>query len=63
MPQPIRVSKKIAKNLENLLEKIKTQNLDETIQLHIKKQHKAALEKSFGIAKKLFKIIYRGGSR
>jgi hypothetical protein len=47
----IRVSKKTAEKLENLREKLNAKNLDETIQLLIKKQRKAALDKGFGIAK------------
>ena len=47
----ILVSKKTAETLENLREKFNAQNLDETIQLLVKKQRKAALEKGLGIAK------------
>ncbi len=47
----IRVSKKTARTLETLREKLDAQNLDETIQLLVKKQRKAALNKGFGIAK------------
>ena len=59
----IRVSKKTAEALENLREKLNAQNLDETIQLLVKKQRKAALNKSFGIAKNRSKTIYRGRPR
>jgi hypothetical protein len=51
----IRVSKKTAEVLENLREKLKAQNMDETIQLLVKKQRKAALNKGFGIAKNKIK--------
>jgi DNA-binding MurR/RpiR family transcriptional regulator len=51
----IRVSKKTAQALENLREKLDAQNLDETIQLLVKKQRKAALTKCFGIAKNRLK--------
>jgi superfamily I DNA and RNA helicase len=44
----IRVSRKTAKTLENLREKLGAENLDETIQALVKKQRKAILEKSFG---------------
>ena len=40
--------KKTVQTLENLREKLKAQNLDETIQLLIKKQRKTALTKGFG---------------
>jgi superfamily I DNA and RNA helicase len=51
----IRVSKKTAKTLEHLREKLNAQNLDETIQLLVKQQRKAALDKGFGIAKNRIK--------
>ena len=51
----IRVSKKTAETLEHLREKLNAQNLDETIQLLVKKQRKAALDKAFGIAKSQIK--------
>ncbi len=51
----IRVSKKTAQVLENLREKLDAQNLDETIQLLVKKQRKAALTKGFGAAKNRLK--------
>jgi superfamily I DNA and RNA helicase len=51
----IRVSKKTAQALENLREKLDAQNLDETIQLLVKKQRKAALTKGFGTAKNRLK--------
>jgi len=51
----IRVSKKTAEALENIREKLKAQNMDETIQLLLKKQRKAALNKGFGIAKNKIK--------
>ena len=51
----IRVSKKTAETLEQLREKLKAQNLDETIRLLVKKQRKAALDKAFGIAKNRIK--------
>ena len=43
--------KKTVQTLENLREKLHAQNLDETIQLLIKKQRKTALNKGFGVAK------------
>jgi len=51
----IRVSKKTAEALENIREKLNAQNMDETIQLLVKKQRKAALNKGFGIAKNKIK--------
>jgi hypothetical protein len=51
----IRVSKKTAETLEHIREKLNAQNLDETIQLLIKKQRKAALDQGFGIAKNQIK--------
>jgi len=51
----LRVSKKTAETLEHIREKLNVQNLDETIQLLIKKQHKAVLEKGFGIARNQIK--------
>ena len=51
----IRVSKKTAETLENLREKLNAQNLDETIQLLVKKQRKTIIEKGFGIAKNKIK--------
>jgi hypothetical protein len=51
----IRVSKKTAQTLEHQREKLNAKNLDETIQLLIKKQRKAALDKGFGIAKNKIK--------
>jgi superfamily I DNA and RNA helicase len=51
----IRVSKKTAETLENIREKFKAQTLDETIQLLVKKQRKATLNKGFGIAKNRIK--------
>jgi len=51
----IRVSKKTAETLENLREKLNAQNLDETIQLLVKKQRKAALDHGYGIAKNRIK--------
>ena len=51
----IRVSKKTAKTLEQLREKLNATNLDETIQLLVKKQRKAVLDKGFGIAKNQIK--------
>ena len=51
----IRVSKKTAEALENLREKLKAQNMDETIQLLVRKQRKEALNKGFGIAKNQIK--------
>jgi DNA-binding MurR/RpiR family transcriptional regulator len=47
----IRVSKKTAESLENTRERLKAQTLDETIQLLIKKQRTATLNKGFSIAK------------
>jgi hypothetical protein len=47
----IRVSKKTVETLEYMREKLNAQNLDETIQLLIKKNRKAALERGFGIAR------------
>ena len=51
----IRVSRKTAETLEHLREKLKAQNLDETIQLLVKKQRKAVLDKGFGIARNRIK--------
>ena len=51
----IRVSKKTAETLENIREKLQAQTLDETIQLLVKKQRKATLNKAFGIAKNKIK--------
>ena len=51
----IRVSKKTAETLEHLREKLNAENLDETIQLLVKKQRKAVLDKGFGIAKNRIK--------
>jgi len=51
----IRVSKKTAQTLENLKDKLNAQNLDETIQLLVKKQRKNALNMGFGIAKNRLK--------
>jgi superfamily I DNA and RNA helicase len=51
----IRVSKKTAKTLEDIREKLNAQTLDETIQLLVKKQRKAAIDKGFGIAKNRIK--------
>jgi hypothetical protein len=51
----IRVSNKTAETLENLREKLNAKNLDETIQILIKKQRKTALDKGFGIAKNQIK--------
>ena len=51
----IRVSKKTAETLEHLREKLNAQNLDETIQLLVKKQRKAALDQGFGIAQNKIK--------
>ena len=51
----IRVSKKTAEKLENLREKLNARNLDETIQLLVKKQRKAVLDQAFGIAKNRIK--------
>lgn len=44
----IRVSKQTAETLENLREKLGAQSLDDAIQMLIKRQRKANLEKSFG---------------
>jgi hypothetical protein len=51
----IRVSKKTAQTLEHLREKLNAKNLDETIQLIVKKQRQTALDKGFGIAKNKIK--------
>ena len=51
----IRVSKKTAETLEHLREKLNAKNLDETIQLIVKKQRIAVLDKGFGIAKNRIK--------
>jgi hypothetical protein len=51
----IRVSKKTAETLEHLREKLNAQNLDETIQVLVKKHRKATLDKGFGIAKNQIK--------
>ena len=45
----IRVSKKTAKTLEYLREKLGAESLDEAIQSLVKKQRKDTLEKSFGV--------------
>lgn len=44
----IRVSKQTAETLENLREKMGARSLDEAIQMLVKKQRVANLEKSFG---------------
>jgi len=44
----IRVSKKTAETLERLREKLGAESLDEAIQVLIKKQRKAVLERTFG---------------
>ncbi len=51
----IRVSKKTAETLEHLREKLNAKNLDETIQLLVKKQRKLVLDKAFGVAKNKIK--------
>ena len=51
----IRVSKKTAETLEHLREKLNSRNLDDTIQLLVKKQRKAVLDQAFGIAKNQIK--------
>ena len=51
----IRVSKKTAETLEHLREKLKAQNFDETIQLLMKKQRKAVLDRAFGAARNRIK--------
>jgi superfamily I DNA and RNA helicase len=51
----IRVSKKTVKTLEDMREKFNAQTLDETIQLLVKKQRKAALDKGFGVAQNRIK--------
>lgn len=51
----IRVSKKTAETLEHLREKLNARNLDDTIQLLVKKQRKAVLDQAFGIAKNRIK--------
>ena len=51
----IRVSKKTAETLEHLREKLNAENLDETIQLLVKKQRKAVLDLAFGIARNRIK--------
>ena len=51
----IRVSKKTAQTLEHLREKLNAESLDETIQLLVKEQRKAVLDKGFGIAKNRIK--------
>jgi DNA-binding MurR/RpiR family transcriptional regulator len=51
----IRVSKKTAETLEHLREKLNAKNLDETIQLIVKKQRIAVLDKGFGIARNRIK--------
>jgi translation elongation factor EF-Tu-like GTPase len=51
----IRVTKKTAETLEHFRQKLNAQNLDETIQLLVKKQRKATLDKGFGIAKNRIK--------
>ena len=47
----IRVSKKTAETLENLREKYGAQSIDEAIQILVKQQRNAILEKSFGAAR------------
>lgn len=62
----IRVSKKTAKTLEDMRKKLNAQTLDETIQMIVKKQRKAALDKGFGIAQnriKPFTETNRGENR
>jgi hypothetical protein len=51
----IRVSKKTAETLEHLREKLKAQNFDETIQLLVRKQRKAVLDRAFGAARNRIK--------
>ena len=51
----IRVSKKTAETLEHLREKLNAENLDQTIQLLVKKQRKAVLDRAFGIARNRIK--------
>ena len=51
----IRVSRKTAETLEHLREKLNAESLDETIQLLVKKQRKAVLDKGFGIARNRIK--------
>ncbi|MGD0450519.1 MAG: VapB-type antitoxin [Candidatus Bathyarchaeia archaeon] len=51
----IRVSKKTAETLEHMREKLNAQTLDETIQLLVKKQRKAVINKGFGIARNRIK--------
>ena len=51
----IRVSKKTAETLEHMREKLNAQTLDETIQLLVKKQRKAVIDKGFGIARNRIK--------
>jgi hypothetical protein len=51
----IRVSKKTAETLEHLRKKLNSRNLDETIQLLVKKQRKTVLDQAFGIAKNQIK--------
>jgi superfamily I DNA and RNA helicase len=51
----IRVSKKTAETLEHLREKLNAENLDQTIQLLVKKQRKAVLDQAFGIARNRIK--------
>jgi hypothetical protein len=47
----IRVSKRTAETLETMRQKLKAQSLDETIQILVKKQRRAILDKAFGIAR------------
>lgn len=51
----IHVSKKTAETLENMREKLNAKTLDETIQLLIRKYHKAILNTAFGIARNRIK--------
>jgi len=51
----IRVSKKTAETLEHMREKLNAQTLDEIIQLLVKKQRKAVIDKGFGIARNRIK--------
>lgn len=56
----IRVSKKTAEALERLKEKLNAESLDEAIQLLVKKQRKAVLEKAFSVDRDRIKPFSEG---
>ena len=51
----IRVSRRTAETLEQLRESLRAESLDEAIQLLIKKQRKAILDRAFGAARNKIK--------